>query len=90
MKNKIEAPTTANCVFQVSEEDNENEAGKTDPKISTLRLSSNEWRNDVLYYISGYIVKKFCKSLIVLSVQVLYMIIQIYLATTGLHKENHS
>ena len=58
LKNKIEAPTTANCALQVSQEDAEDETGKTDPKISTLLLSSNEWRNDVLYYISGYIVHK--------------------------------
>ena len=61
LKNKIETPTTANCVLQASERDTENETCKTDPRISTLLLSSNEWRDDVLYYISGYIVQKLLK-----------------------------
>ena len=43
LKNKIDAPTTANCVFEFSEEDTENESGRTDPTISTLLPSSNEW-----------------------------------------------
>ena len=57
LKNKVEAPNTANCVLSV-----ENEVGtssvKVDSSVSSLLQSSNIWRSDVLQYISGYIVRK--------------------------------
>ena len=56
MKNKIESPSTANCV-NVSTDD-ASEMSKVDPRASNLLLSTTIWRSDVLHYISGYIVKK--------------------------------
>ena len=57
LKNKIEAPKTANCV-QLTEEETEVGPGKVDSSVSNLLLSSNVWRSDVLHYIAGYIVRK--------------------------------
>ena len=56
LKNKVESPSTANCV-NVSDND-VNEMAKVDPRVSNLLLSTTIWRSDVLHYISGYIVKK--------------------------------
>ena len=56
LKNKIESPSTANCV-NVSTNDT-SEMSKVDPRVSNLLLSTTIWRSDVLHYISGYIVKK--------------------------------
>ncbi len=54
LKNKVESPSTANCV-NVSDEDT-SEMGKVDPRVSNLLPSTTIWRSDVLYYISEYIV----------------------------------
>ena len=43
--------------MNVSDEDT-SEMAKVDPRVSNLLLSTTIWRSDVLYYISGYIVKK--------------------------------
>ena len=62
LKNKIEAPKTANCV-QLVEEETEVGPGKVDSSVSNLLLSSNIWRSDVLHYIAGYIVRKVMLSI---------------------------
>ena len=56
LKNKVESPSTANCV-NISDQDT-TEMAKVDPRLSNLLLSTTIWRPDVLFYISGYIVKK--------------------------------
>ena len=53
---KVEPPSTANCV-NVSDQDS-TEMAKVDPRIPRLLLSTTIWRADVLFYISGYIVRK--------------------------------
>ena len=68
MKNKIESPSTANCVDVVNCVDaanlnSSNEVQKVDSQISEMLLLRNVWRPDVLHYISGYIVKKMLMSL---------------------------
>ena len=57
LKNKIESPSTANCI-NVTESDIRNEVPKVDGNVSQLLVSSNIWKADVLHYISGYITKK--------------------------------
>ena len=61
-KNKIESPSTANCV-DVANVNNSSEVNKVDSRISEMLLSNNVWRHDALHYISGYIVKKILESL---------------------------
>ena len=61
-KNKIESPSTANCI-NVTESEIRNEVPKVDSNVSQLLVSSNIWKADVLHYISGYIAKKILKSL---------------------------
>ena len=56
LRNKVESPSTANCV-NVSDQDT-TEMAKVDPRLSNFLLSTTIWRPDVLFYISGYIVKK--------------------------------
>ena len=56
LKNKVESPSTANCI-NLSNND-ANEICKVDPRVSYLLLSTTIWCSDALYYISGYIVKK--------------------------------
>ena len=62
LKNKIEAPSTANCI-DISRIQESNEIQSSDPAVNDMLLSNNIWRNDVLQYISGYIVKKILESL---------------------------
>ena len=62
LKNKIESPSTANCV-DVANVNNSSEVNKVDSQISEMLLSKNVWRSNVLHYISGYIVKKMLESL---------------------------
>ena len=61
LKNKIESPSTANCI-NISET-NVAEMTKVDPRVSELLLSTTIWRSDVIHYISGYIVKKLLKCI---------------------------
>ena len=61
LKNKVESPSTANCV-NVSDKD-VSEMAKVDPRVSNLLLSTTIWRSDVLHYISGYIVKKLIEDI---------------------------
>ena len=61
LKNKIESPSTANCV-NISENSVE-EMVKVDPNVSDMLLSTTIWRSDVIHYISGYIVKKLLKCI---------------------------
>ena len=63
LKNKIESPSTANCVLLSDQENSPTSSGKIDPFVSHLLLSSNVWRADVLYYISGYVAKKLLESI---------------------------
>ena len=62
LKNKIDSPSTANCV-DVANTNNSSEKDKVDSRISEMLLSKNVWRSDVLHYISGYIVKKMLESM---------------------------
>ena len=55
MKNKVECPLTANCV-KVSDQDTSAMA-KVDPRLANLTFSTI-LRSAVLFYVSGYIVKK--------------------------------
>ena len=61
MKNNVEAPNTANCVLPP--EVNVPETAQVDTAISNLLLSTNIWGADVLYYLSGYIVRQVLKSI---------------------------
>eukprot|EP00794_Sanderia_malayensis_P011743 gene11743-12964_t len=61
LKNKIESPSTANCV-DVTDVNSVVEPNSVDASISEMLLSTNEWRPDVLFYIAGYIVKKIKES----------------------------
>ena len=61
LKNKVEAPATANCV--ATSDAKVQETSQIDTSVSRLLLSANLWRADVLYYISGYIVHQILKSI---------------------------
>ena len=50
LKNKIDSPSTANCV-DVANTNNSSEENKVDSQISEMLLSKNVWRSDVLHYI---------------------------------------
>ena len=51
LKNKIESPSTANCIdFENSKNIPDN---KIDSNISNMLLTNNVWRSDVCHYISG-------------------------------------
>ena len=60
---KIESPCTANCSPQTKVDNIDTSSGMVDPAVHHLLLSSNVWRADVLYYISGFVVKKVIKSI---------------------------
>ena len=61
LKNKVEAPATANCV--ATSDAKVQETSQIDTSVSRLLLSANLWRADVLYYISGYIVRQILKPI---------------------------
>ena len=55
LKNKIESPCTANCLPQSKADNIDTRSRKVDPAVHHLLLSSNVWRADILYYISGFV-----------------------------------
>ena len=63
LKSKTESPSTANCVQVSDQENSPTSSGKVNPFISHILLSSNVWRADVLYYISGFLAKKLLQSI---------------------------
>ena len=63
LKNKIESPCTANCLPQSEADNIDRSSGRVDPAVHHLLLSSNVWRADVLYYISGFVVKNLLESI---------------------------
>ena len=61
LKNKIDSPSTANCVG-VANTNSSSEEYKVDSRIPEMLLSKNVWRSGVLHYISDYIFKKMLES----------------------------
>ena len=61
LKYKVEAPATAKCVATFDAK--VQETSQIDTSVSCLLLSANLWRADVLYYISGYIVRQILTSI---------------------------
>ena len=59
-KNQITAPTTGNC--KIVSEDKPEKDLEPDNRIVRLLDSSSVWRDDVLGYIGGYIVKQLIPS----------------------------
>ena len=55
-KNKVETPSTANCL-DPSENDSQDSC-KIDTNVLRLLLPSNAWQADVWYYLAGYIVRQ--------------------------------
>ena len=55
LQNKIESPSTANCVPVSEQECSATGTGKVDSAVCDLLMSSNLWRADVLHYISGFV-----------------------------------
>ena len=59
----IESPCTVICL-RVSEANNSGaSSGRIDPAVHHLLLSSMVWCTDVLYYISGFVVRKLLESI---------------------------
>ena len=66
LRNNIECPTTANCVPTAKEQSDlpdQSDQQCQDTQISEMLQTSNVWRYDVLFYISGYIAKKLLKNI---------------------------
>ena len=66
LRNNIECPTTANCVPTAKEQSDlpdQSDQQFQDTQISEMLQTSNVWRYDVLFYISGYIAKKLLKNI---------------------------
>ena len=66
LRNNIECPTTANCVPTAEEQSDlpdQSDQQCQDTQISEMLQTSNVWRYDVLFYISGYIAKKLLKKI---------------------------
>jgi hypothetical protein len=64
LKNKIEIPSTANCTPMEDEHvvPYATLPDEEDKQVSTMLVTSTTWRPDILFYISGYIAKKLCKT----------------------------
>ena len=66
LRNNIECPTTANCVPTAKEQSDlldQSDQQCQDTQISEMLQTSNVWRYDVLFYISGYIAKNLLKNI---------------------------
>ena len=67
LKNKIESPSTANCIETKDDCDDKSSShdvsDKEEQQMSTMLLTSTTWRSDVIFYISGYIAFKLLKIL---------------------------
>ena len=69
-ENKIDSPETANCVMPKQDSEPSQDldlipADKSpcDPRVYWLLNTTNIWRYDALYYISGYIAKRLIESI---------------------------
>ena len=70
LENKIDSPETANCVFPAQDSEPSQDLDlipadepPCDPRVYWLLNTTNIWRYDALYYISGYISKRLIESI---------------------------
>ena len=63
LQNKVESPPTANCTKVKDDHDPiPSIPDEQDRQVADMLVTSTAWRPDVLFYISGFIANKLCKT----------------------------
>ena len=63
LQNKVESPPTANCTKVKDDHDAiPSIPDEQDRQVADMLVISTTWRPDVLFYISGFIANKLCKT----------------------------
>ena len=67
LQNKVESLSTANCTKVEDDHDAipyvPQVTDEQDRQVSDMLVTSTAWRPDVLFYISGFVANKLCKTL---------------------------